>query len=414
MSPGRRGRIVEAMSGPGSADKAAASVEETARDFWANRPVRPRVGRKIAGVSAAIGQRYGIDPVLVRVAFVVGAFYGGASILVYLLGWLLLPREELATDGGPAQRNTSGVLAVVLVLAMLPASMTLFGFEGLVGLGVFAVVLFLLHRNYRDRGQVTPPGIPADAGESGPPAADSATESTMDATTQPMRTQPPKWDPLGAAPFAWDLPEPTEPPPPAVEEPSPRRSITLVTLGLALLATGIAVAASASAGTALAIGLGVLGLGMVAGSVLRGGRGLIGAAIPVGLLALAANSITNEPWQGVSEQSVRPAAVEEIAPQYRTSAGNLELHLDDLDFTGKNVTTHATVGVGNISVYLPENVDATVRCGADFGHILCLDTERSGRAPEHRTTDLGPDGPGGGQLTLDLRADTGNVEVFRG
>ena len=32
-------------------------------------------------------------------------------------------------------------------------------------------------------------------------------ETTIDAPTP--RTTPPDWDPLGVAPFAWDLPEPT-------------------------------------------------------------------------------------------------------------------------------------------------------------------------------------------------------------
>nr|HPK66493.1 S-layer homology domain-containing protein [Thermoanaerobaculia bacterium] len=48
---------------------------------------------------------------------------------------------------------------------------------------------------------------------------------------------PPAWDPLGAAPFAWDLPEPSPVPAPA----PPRRSrVTPVTLAVALLAGGVA------------------------------------------------------------------------------------------------------------------------------------------------------------------------------
>src|SRR5436190_23352233 len=84
----RRSRMLDTVSAQG------ASVEDTLKDFWATRPRRPRRGRKLAGVASGIGLRYGIDPIVIRVAFVVATFYGGAGILVYLLGWLLLPEQD--------------------------------------------------------------------------------------------------------------------------------------------------------------------------------------------------------------------------------------------------------------------------------------------------------------------------------
>ena len=63
------------------------------------RPARPREGRQIAGVAAAIARRYDIDPVLVRVGFVVAAFYGIGAAL-YIAGWALLPDEP-----GPRSRR---------------------------------------------------------------------------------------------------------------------------------------------------------------------------------------------------------------------------------------------------------------------------------------------------------------------
>ena len=97
------------------------SVEDTLRDFWQTRPVRPRSGRRFAGVCVAIGLRYGIDPVLVRVAFVLAALYGGAGIALYLLCWLVFPQEgDPAIEPG-TREPTSAVLALVLVLALIPA-----------------------------------------------------------------------------------------------------------------------------------------------------------------------------------------------------------------------------------------------------------------------------------------------------
>jgi signal transduction histidine kinase len=55
--------------------------------------VRPREGRRIAGVAGAIGAAVGLDPNLVRVAFVVLALAGGAGVAFYAAAWLVLPTE---------------------------------------------------------------------------------------------------------------------------------------------------------------------------------------------------------------------------------------------------------------------------------------------------------------------------------
>ncbi len=71
--------------------------------------------------------------------------------------------------------------------------------------------------------------------------AGSSTDAATDAgTTSPT---PPAWDPLGVAPFAWDLPEPARTAEPPAELPSrPRSRYTSVVLGLAVLAAAAATA----------------------------------------------------------------------------------------------------------------------------------------------------------------------------
>lgn len=58
-----------------------------------SRLVRPRSGRMVAGVAAAIARQLGVDVTLVRLAFVVSLFFGGLGVLVYLAAWLLIPEE---------------------------------------------------------------------------------------------------------------------------------------------------------------------------------------------------------------------------------------------------------------------------------------------------------------------------------
>jgi phage shock protein C len=56
--------------------------------------VRPRSGRMIAGVCAGIGDYFGVDANLVRLAFAAATIFSvGVAALVYLVAWAVLPEE---------------------------------------------------------------------------------------------------------------------------------------------------------------------------------------------------------------------------------------------------------------------------------------------------------------------------------
>ncbi len=61
-----------------------------------SRLERPRNGRLLAGVAAAIARSTGIDVGLVRLGLVVSSFFGGLGLVAYLAGWALLPEEGQA------------------------------------------------------------------------------------------------------------------------------------------------------------------------------------------------------------------------------------------------------------------------------------------------------------------------------
>ena len=58
---------------------------------------RSRTDRRIAGVAGGIAHYFGVDPILVRVAFVVGTFAGLAGPLLYIVLWIVLPEGEPGT-----------------------------------------------------------------------------------------------------------------------------------------------------------------------------------------------------------------------------------------------------------------------------------------------------------------------------
>ena len=62
---------------------------------------RSRSHRIIGGVCGGLAEYFGVDPVLVRVIFVVIAIFAGSGLLLYILLWLLVPMESAeATAAG--------------------------------------------------------------------------------------------------------------------------------------------------------------------------------------------------------------------------------------------------------------------------------------------------------------------------
>ncbi|MGH3812846.1 MAG: PspC domain-containing protein [Pseudonocardiaceae bacterium] len=402
------------------------NVQHTVQDFWATRPRRRRDDRKIGGVAAAIGRRYAVDPVLVRVAFVVATLFSGMGVLLYLLGWLLLPAEGDQASAaesllGRGRSSMSPVLMLVLILLLIPASGAVFGgpASGVLALAVGVGAMFLLHQSRAALGEVPSPS--GTASEAPPRETTSGTEHHSDPQVESGPTDrpaPPAWDPLGAAPFAWDLPEPSSAPPPQPPPPAQdhRSKVTPITLGLALLTGGIASAfwPALSGSQIAALLLGVVGLGLVAGSLLRGGRGLIVVAVPLALLTwvLQASPVSS---LTMGEPRWNPLTATQVQPRYEVSLGNGLLDLSGLQFApGQTVTTSVAVGMGEAEVILPPNVDAQVSCRAQVGNVDCLGESDSGSLPTQvNVINNGPDGPGGGLLVLDVNAGMGNVNVER-
>jgi phage shock protein PspC (stress-responsive transcriptional regulator) len=390
------------------------NVQDTARDFWATRPRRRANDRKVAGVAAAIGRRYAIDPVLVRVAFVVATVFGGSGLLLYLLGWLLLPVEGDQASGaermfGRGRSSMSAALTIVLVVLLIPATGAVLGgrASGVLGLLIALGALVLLHSSRAALGEI--PGMPRSSPTTPAPTEPAGTPARDTAADQPV---PPAWDPLGAAPFAWDLPEPSAPPAPATPPRGARSKVTPITLGLALLAGGLAVAFAPglSAAGIAALLLGVVGLGLVVGSFMQSGRGLILLAIPLALLTWVLHAAPAAGFK-VGGSYWDPATVAEVQPHYAVTLGNGRLDLTGLQLSqGQIVRTSVNVGVGETHVILPPNVDAQVSCQSQVGQVDCL-----GRAGSDRVdvTDNGLDGPGGGKVILDVHAGVGEVHVER-
>ncbi|MEU8208176.1 PspC domain-containing protein [Micromonospora sp. NPDC049044] len=133
--------------------------------------VRPREGRYLAGVCAAIGRATNTDPVLWRVLLAVLGFFGGIGILVYVAAWLIIPNE--GDTASPIEsmlgRGRSSMSPVtVIVLGILVAAS--FGYivtdafrAVLLGAAILVAGALLLNRDNRGPQPGTPAG-PAPTG----------------------------------------------------------------------------------------------------------------------------------------------------------------------------------------------------------------------------------------------------------
>ena len=343
------------------------------------RLTRSADDRWLGGVCGGLAEYTGLDPVIFRVVVAVATILGGAGLAAYLVAWLVIP----AADGDShaesflRHRDLPKVVLVALgvVLFLILASVDVGVFDGHGGgfplLVLLAGGLWLWSR----RDERAMPAAPAPL----PPPA------------------------VGEAPV-----------PPA---PPPRRERSVlgtITLSAVLLALGILVtvemsgAAEVDLATALAIGLVTVGGGLLVGSVYGRARWLI----PLGVvltMATAVASIADVPFRGgAGERYWAPTAPGELRSTYRLGAGEGELDLRSLDLD-EDRTVEVTLGMGELLVHVPDDVDLVVDAHLGFGELVLLGDEDHGMDVDRHLERSG----GRRRLELDLRVGLGRLEVTR-
>lgn len=62
------------------------------------RLIRPIKGRVFLGVCAGLGNYFNVDPILIRIIFIILTVWGGIGVLLYLVGIFLIPEEKKAFE----------------------------------------------------------------------------------------------------------------------------------------------------------------------------------------------------------------------------------------------------------------------------------------------------------------------------
>ena len=65
------------------------------------RLIRPRVGRKVAGVCLGVAEYFDLDVTLVRIVWLLTALLTGVGLIAYLVGWIVMPNAPEPLPAAP-------------------------------------------------------------------------------------------------------------------------------------------------------------------------------------------------------------------------------------------------------------------------------------------------------------------------
>lgn len=336
--------------------------------------------RWIGGVAGGLALRLRIDPAIIRGLLGVTVLLGGLGLVVYGVGWLLLPEQR---DGrihlqqlfrGDFDAAVLGGFALFLVGIGFRDTWVPFTWmgggsgwwRGLLWLSAVAVVVALVIAATTGRGSQPRPPLPTEG-----PTMYPAPTSLVPPTAYPMTTAYP------VAPTA--LPRPVRP---VTRGPGAAGLGVVVALGLLVLA-GLLYAERVdafdgpvllTAGSVMVI---LAGLGIVVAGLFGRSSGGLGALAIMSCLALVPIAAVDYSGWGattaVGDGTYTPRDVAAAEHGYSIGVGDVELNLTDVPVTGPVVAVPVHLGAGDLTVVLPEGGAYTARVRVMAGQLTWLD-----------------------------------------
>jgi phage shock protein PspC (stress-responsive transcriptional regulator) len=356
--------------------------------------VRRRDDRLIGGVCSGIADHLGIDPVVVRIAFVVLSFMGGAGLLAYAAGWLLIPEdgdERSIGERALKERRWAPIVGVALIggAVVLLADSWWWAGRG-VGFPILLIAggAYLLWTRTTTTPTPTPTGV--RYGDIDPPTHASSSAGSAGSEGGPPRRR------------------------------RRRSRLGPIVLGLLFVGAGsvglvIASGRAVQPSAVFAGGLMIVGSGLVAGTWVGRAWGLI----PLGLLllaALSASSVIKVPFEGgVGERHFTPRTASEVRDEYHLAMGELRLDLSALQLDrGQVRDITATVGAGHLDVIVPRGFDVEIHGEAGMGDVALLgNNHHDGGISIDRDESIKAGSEGAPKIVLDAEVGIGQVEVHR-
>ena len=406
------------------------------------RLYRLRNARWVAGVASGLGAYLEVDANLVRLAFFILGLFGGLGVILYIVGWLLMPAIDGVPPAGgvppfggrvPGARGPGTDLRIiagaffVIVAVLVLASNFDFHYSGLIwGAALICIgLLFLVGDAWPARypaGAPPAPSVPVDpAGYTSPAAATGEVPSAYPPAAPAQQAYTSSY-----APYTSYTPRPayatTAYAAPAAWSGSAYRSggLRLGTVGLAavVLAVGVALLLQSAGVIHLTAEMGfgivfvVLGLTLAVGAWF--GRSSLLVWLGICLLPFgAAAALVPEPLTGGVGQVSYSPELSTLQPTYRLVAGQLTVDLSGIDVGNQHLTVTASDAFGQLVVFVPPGttVDVTGKVGA--GQLTLLGSTNSGMQISERVAAATGAEPSG-SLDLNLSVGFGQITVETG
>ena len=375
--------------------------------------------RVLCGVASGLGDYFNVDPAIFRLTFIVLTFFGGSGVMLYGLGWLLLPDRTTGESLGEnlfrrALGGRSSVARwVVIVIAAVVIINAVSAYDGglLWAIILIAIGVFVFRREESpaatDTADEPPPAVVP------PPSPPSPPQPSRPPTQRALSTPPP-------APFApstifddWQ-PTPIAAPP---EPPPPPSVLGRITVAAALLLIGLVALIQnlspldVTADQYAALGLVVVGAGLLVGARFGRSRGLIVLGVILMVVMAAAAALPDIPvTSSAGQQTWTPVTVTDLRDRYQLGMGELQLDLTGLRLEpGQQVAVAAAVGVGQLVVDVPPETTVDVDATSSLGEVTAFDRDSEGT---NATVDHVKPGPEGSPtIALDLSVGMGQIEV---
>ena len=122
-------------------------------------------------------------------------------------------------------------------------------------------------------------------------------------------------------------------------------------------------------GTVFALALAVVGIALVTSAWYGRAHGLIALGIPLALIVGAFGVIDVPVRGGIGDVTHRPHTIAAVDSAYELAIGSLVVDLRDVDFSARSREVRATLGIGELDVYVPDDVRVVLDGHAGAGSV---------------------------------------------
>lgn len=433
------------------------------------RLTRSTTDRVVAGVAGGVAEYLGIDPVIVRVGFVVVALITGIGALAYIVAWVILP--EGRSDGPYAgqvmpkrpwqdwdhnARSWAVVLGAIAVAFIWSFGLWQWWGWRTVPFWALALAIVFLWANGRHArfgptalidGPPAPPPTPAPPSTSGPRPASAPPPTPAEAPA--WAAAPTPAPPTGPAPVATPVPDAASGPdaanpvpdaanlpgagddaavgdgPGGAHNPGAARAwdydFTLPPTSSGPSSSSPTMSPTSPAGPTPPFAFGAPAAPPPGPGGARQGIAAVLRALSSTIVALVATlalvaviSVACITWAsgasfrgGTGYRNVVPATNHQVQAHYRMGAGDLDVNLSNVSFPpGAEKKVVITVGLGQLTIQVPEGTRAVVKANVGLGGVQVF-----GRTGSPQDVSVGPAPRSGAKPELEIQAHVGLGDI---